>query len=428
MLTAADRYTSATVTWVPCQGWFSARPHDTPGWIGIEGDRIVEISTTRPATGSVLSIDSALYALPLLCDTHVHVYMEPWPVAPSQRSLPGGRELEIEVADALRRCDVALAGGIGLLRDMGDPHGVNLEVKRRLARRGAAAPALLACGPGFHRPGKYGRFLGVSRPTVADIRASIDELHRGGQIDFVKLVTTGIVDFAQQRVKQEPQYTVEELSEVVRHAHGLGYRVASHCSGAEGIDINLAAGVDFIEHAYFVREDQIDRMIEQGVAWTPTLAPVQVQRQHADCDWPADVRQNIELILHQHADRIAYATSKGAIVLAGTDAGSPGVEIGRGLHFELQCMAAARISAEQLLYIATIGNARALDAKRYTPTIEVGAPASFGLYARCPWRDIADLVSLRQVLCSGQPVRAGESSATTAEPSFSEAARQQQSA
>jgi imidazolonepropionase-like amidohydrolase len=114
------------------------------------------------------------------------------------------------------------------------------------------------------------------------------------------------------------------------------------------------------------------------------------------------------------------------MVLAGTDAGSPGVEIGRGLHFELQCMAAARISAEQLLYMATIGNARALDAKHYAPTIEVGAPASFGLYARCPWRDIANLASLRQVWCSGRPVRAGEGSATTAEASFCEAAQQQQ--
>jgi imidazolonepropionase-like amidohydrolase len=245
----------------------------------------------------------------------------------------------------------------------------------------------------------------VSRETVADIRSSIDELHRQGDVDFIKLVTTGIVDFAERRVKQAPQFTVDELTQVVAHAHGLGYKVASHCSGQEGIDINLAAGVDFIEHAYFIREDQIDQMIERGIAWTPTLAPVQAQGHHAECGWPDDVRRNIESILREHAARIAYAVSGGATVLVGTDAGSPGVEMGRGIHVELQRLATAGIPAEKLLRMATVGNARAVGAKDYSPTLEMGGPASFALYERCPWRDINNLDSLRHVFVSGRRVR-----------------------
>jgi imidazolonepropionase-like amidohydrolase len=334
----------------------------------------------------------------------VHVYLEPWPVAPAQRAAPGAKPFEQEIADALRRVDNALACGVGLLRDMGDPHGINIDVKRRLADRGRAAPELLVAGPGFHRPGKYGRFLGVCRETPADIRASIDELHRCGAIDFVKVVTTGIVDFAQRRVKQAPQFTVADLSDVVAHAHELGYKVASHCSGAEGIDVNLAAGVDFIEHAYFVREDQIDRMFEQGTAWTPTFAPVHVQGTSAECGWPDEVRRNIEAILDEHVARIAYAAAKGTTLLVGTDAGSPGVAMGRGLRTELERLADAGISAEKLLHMATVDNAIAIGASGHVSRLAVGSPASFALYEQCPWRDIRNLDSVRHVFWRGERV------------------------
>src|SRR5687768_6157657 len=146
MITAACP-TSTVVTWVPCQGWFSAQPHEGPAWIGVADGRIAQITTTPPAAGDALLVDESLYAVPLLADTHVHVYMEPWPVAPAGRALPGSKPFEDEVADALRRVDEAMANGVGLLRDFGDPLGINLEVKRRLASRGTAAPELLACGP-----------------------------------------------------------------------------------------------------------------------------------------------------------------------------------------------------------------------------------------------------------------------------------------
>lgn len=391
--------------WIACDGWFSERAHKGPAWLKIEAGLITEIASTAPRGAPVAreNVDR-LYLLPLLADTHVHVYMEPWPVDPAKRRPPGGDEFEIEVCRAMRRVDQALSEGIGLLRDMGDPHGINLEVKRRLAGRGGPAPELLVAGPGFHRPKKYGRYLGVAHDNVASILAAIDQLHRQREIDFIKVVTTGIVDFTEQRVKQAPQYTIEELTAVVDHAHKLGYQVASHCSGPEGIDINLAAGVDFIEHAYFVREDQVDRMAANGTRWTPTLAPVYAQTFHRETGWPEAVRQSIAAILDEHAVRIAYGRSRGASVLAGTDAGSPGVGMGAGLRIELERLATAGIAPEQLLQTATVGNAAAVGAKFYSPTLRVGGPASFALYRKCPWEDIRHLDTLRHVYVRGHRV------------------------
>lgn len=163
--------------------------------------------------------------------------------------------------------------------------------------------------------------------------------------------------------------------------------------------------MDFIEHAYFVREDQIDQMVEQGTAWTPTFAPVHVQGTDSECGWPDEVRRNIEAILDEHAQRIPYAAAKGATILVGTDAGSPGVEMGRGIRTELQRLAGARVPAETLLHIATLGSARAIVAMDYSPQLAVGLSASFALYERCPWRDIRNLDSLRHVFWRGQRIR-----------------------
>jgi imidazolonepropionase-like amidohydrolase len=55
--------------------------------------------------------------------------------------------------------------------------------------------------------------------------------------------------------------------------------------------------------------------------------------------------------------------------------------------------------------MATVGNARAIGAKDHAATLQIGAPASFALYERCPWRDVRNLDSLRHVFVAGQRVR-----------------------
>jgi len=53
---------------------------------------------------------------------------------------------------------------------------------------------------------------------------------------------------------------------------------------------------------------------------------------------------------------------------------------------------------------ATVGNAGAVGAEEYSPTIEAGDPASFGLYERCPWREVRNLDSLCHVFCRGERI------------------------
>ena len=394
--------------WLRCAGYFSESAHVGDCWIGIEEGKISGISRSIPESCDRLALDNlfgGLYAAPLLSDTHGHVYMEPWPLKPADRARPGGKAFEDEVVDAMGRVDKALNNGIGLIRDMGDPHGINLEVKRRLADRDQPCPELIVPGPAFHRPKKYGRFLGVGRETVADIEESIRELHAQGEIDFIKIVATGIVDFANKRMNQSPQFTRDELNEVVDFSHELGYKVAAHCSGEDGLDLCIETGVDFIEHGYFITEAQIDRMVDKKLAWTPTFAPVHAQGANEECGWSEEERRCIEEILNEHASGISYGRGQNALILAGTDAGSPGVELGKGLRIELNCLATSGYDPESLLRVATVVNGNACSSRKYVSKLEAGAPATFALYEQAPWEDISNLKTLKHVLWEGKAIR-----------------------
>ncbi len=388
--------------WIQCDAYFSERPRHGPFWLRIAEGKLAEIRTEQP-DARACNLGAKAYLLPLLADTHAHVFMDPWPLAPSNRSRPGSEAWEVEVQNGLARLQGALAMGVGFVRDMGDPLGINVEVKRRALANATPCPAYQVPGPAIHRPKKYGRFLGVARETMPEIHALIDELVEQQGIDFVKVTSTGIVDFATRRVKQTPQYTAEELRAVVEHAESLGLRVASHCSGQEGIDNNIAAGVHFVEHAYLIRPDQQSRLRDQGQFWTPTFAPVYQQSVHEECGWDALTRRSLFQILAEHDAAVARGHLDGMRLLAGTDAGSPGVEIGAGLIIELQNMAHT-IPWNNVLRTATAGNADACRHPGYTGRLDVGHPASFAVYAVPPWQDASQLGKPERVFLHGAPL------------------------
>jgi Amidohydrolase family len=399
---AGEHPSDDRLLWLCLEGYFSEHAHTGRCWIGLAGGVIRAIQSEAPLSGDRVNLPGHVYAVPLLSDTHVHYYMEPWPINPNNRAKPGSKPFEEEVQDALQRVDDALRCGMGYLRDMGDPHGINLEVRRRVRRSDRPTPELVTPGPAIHRPKKYGRYLGVAKETIDDIKRCIDELVDENDVDYIKLVATGIVNFDEKVVRQSPQYTVPDLIDVVGHAHARGKKVAAHCSGSEGLAICIEAGVDFIEHAYFITEPQIAGLINRRLVWTPTFAPVYTQGAYDECGWPQQTRDTIRDILREHAASVAKGREAGALLMAGTDAGCPGVDMARGIRCELNNMAAAGFNPSDLLRLATVNNAELCGAKQYTGLIEVGAAASFGVYRRPPWDDLSALDDLVTVFHQGQ--------------------------
>ena len=71
-----------------------------------------------------------------------------------------------------------------------------------------------------------------------------------------------------------PNYTVEELSAIVREAHALDKKTAAHTHSTEASRRCIEAGIDTIEHGCGLNDEMCARMAENGQFLIPTMRVV----------------------------------------------------------------------------------------------------------------------------------------------------------
>jgi imidazolonepropionase-like amidohydrolase len=155
-------------------------------------------------------------------------------------------------------------------------------------------------------------------------------------------------------VKGKPQFNTEELRLIVRLARQQGLRTLVHCSGIDGLETAVAAGVDSIEHGFFMTRGVLEGMAEKEIAWVPTFSPVHFQWQSPEiAGWNEQTVANLRRILDSHFEHVALAAELGVPLIAGSDAGSHGVRHGQALIDELDFFARAGLPMADILRAAT---------------------------------------------------------------------------
>lgn len=369
---------------------------------GVVTERLPLESIPKDVSSENLLDLRGLVVLSPLMDTHVHVYMNPWPLSPSQRVDPGSEGFSKELEAAFCRMREAHAAGVGILRDLGDPMEINLAAAN-LASGDSSLPRLLAAGAACFREGRYGRFLGKPTRDLASLLDAIRAASADPRVHLIKLVPTGIINFKKGMVTTAPQFTADEFGPAVALAHDLGKKVAAHCSGEEGVRLAAEAGVDFIEHGYFIARDTLDLMAKKDLVWTPTFAPVHTQWHHsATCGWDGETRAHLRRILDGHAESLRYARSIGVRIMAGSDAGGVGVSHGGGVLLELGLMQEAGLRPVDLLQMATSQGPLWTGALPEHVFPACGSPADFIVGEPGVLTDVRKLASLRLVSRDGR--------------------------
>jgi imidazolonepropionase-like amidohydrolase len=206
------------------------------------------------------------------------------------------------------------------------------------------------------------------------------------------LIPTGIINFKKGAVTTEPQMTTAEVSELVAAAKSFSKQTFAHASGDAGIERAIDAGVDSVEHGFFVRDDQLAKMRDRQIAWIPTFAPVQEQVDHADLmGWDAEVIANLKKILDQHAESLVKAHALGVQIIAGSDAGSVGVAHGIGFLYELELMERAGLSPLAVINAATGTSSNRLTFKEKFGQIKPGFQSRFILTRASPLESVSNL-------------------------------------
>jgi imidazolonepropionase-like amidohydrolase len=381
--------------------YFCGRQHHDAGPYAfhLQHGRIVAITAATPAVAG--DHERVAFLMPGLVEAHGHLFLDGAARGGAYRGPgpPGDLARLTAIAEAnVRR---AFACGISLIRDAGDRHGINDAARERSRRTPAGRPAIRSPGSAIRRAGSYGKFMAMEVATSDDAVGAVERLARTA--DDIKIILTGIVDFAAGAVTEGPQFDAPTLRRMVECAHRHGRPVFVHCSGEAGIERAIAAGVDSIEHGYFMTRDALQAMAERGIAWVPTVAPVHFQWAHPEvAGWPAQTVAHLRRILDAHLGHIALADQLGVRLIAGSDAGSPGVPHGDGLIDELF-----------LLVEAGLPMARALAAATAVPRahwgcagaqLQPGSPADFIVLGASPVAAPGALRGPVQHYVAGQPV------------------------
>jgi len=320
------------------------RYHQDPATLLIDGTRIVDVLPGEHAIGE--SLGRHVFVMPGLVEAHCHMFLDGADTDAARRAayLEAPREQMMETAR--RNVERSLRHGVTLVRDAGDRYGINHGIRAE-----SKLCTVRSAGIALRRPRRYGAFMAREIANMDELRAAVREA--AASVDDLKIIETGIIDFEAGLVKGEPQFDAEALGLIVELARAEGIRTFAHCSGTAGIEIAVDAGVDSIEHGFFITRSILRKMADRGTAWVPTFSPVDFQwRRPEVAGWSAQTVGKLRGILDAHREHVALAAEMGVQLVAGSDAGSPGVDHGRGLIDEVFQFLTCGLTPQQALHAA----------------------------------------------------------------------------
>lgn len=304
------------------------------GTLGITNGRIVNI--TDMPTSSVTLDFSNFTVMPSLIDCHVHL------------DLPYNRkETSVDRAQRL------LEAGIGAIRDSGS----------RQASFSSQSPlTIVHTGHAISRAGHYGTNLGTAVQNVSEAEQLIAKLADSGAKQ-IKIIASGIFSFSNYGDTGAIPFTTYELARMVAQANTYGLKVMAHATGNEAVLRCIEAGVDSIEHGYFMTEHTLEKLATTKIPWIPTLIPVAVHLSapHLLSRLTVLQRETVSRTLARHQQLVTKAATLGVCIGAGTDAGAIGVPHGTSLSWELAELANCGLSFATVLKSATSFAAKICD-------------------------------------------------------------------
>lgn len=212
--------------------------------------------------------------------------------------------------------------GVTYVREGGDPYGASL-----LAGRLASEYGIEYRSPVFaiHKNGHYGKIVGRGFDTLKEYHQRVLEAASEGA-DFIKIMTTGLLDFNDDGKVTGTPVDEAEVREMVHIAHEEGFVVMSHTNGIYGTRAAIEAGVDSLEHGNYMDAETIAMLADSNTVWVPTLVTV---RNLVGCGRYEDSVLNP--IIHQAEVLVRLAYQKKVKVAPGSDAGAYMVPHGKGI-------------------------------------------------------------------------------------------------
>ncbi|MGV3696942.1 amidohydrolase family protein [Flavobacterium sp.] len=317
--------------------------------------------------------------MPGWIDMHVHLEGETSPTAYLE-------EFSLNDADVAYNAEMygktTLMSGFTTVRDLGGS-GVNVALRNAINSGKVIGPRIftaeksLASTGGHADPtngyrkdlmGNPGPKEGVVN-SLEDARQAVRQRYKNGA-DWIKITATGGV-LSVAKSAGNPQFTQEEIEEIVSTAKDYGMKVAAHAHGDEGMQRAVKAGVKTIEHGTEMSDATMDLMIKYNAYLVPTITAGKEVESNAKKPgyYPGIVVPKALAIGPKIQGTFGKAYKKGVPIAFGTDAGV----FQHGLNArEFIYMTEAGMPIMKALQCATITNAMLLDMDKQIGSVEAG--------------------------------------------------------
>ena len=217
--------------------------------------------------------------------------------------------------------------GITFVRDGGDALGVSARAKELAPEYGIDYRTPVFA---IHKEGHYGSIVGKNFSTMPEFHKRVLEA-KEQSADFIKIMTTGLLDFNAHGAITGTPLDATEVKEMVHIAHEEGMAVMSHTNGTYGVQAAVEAGVDSLEHGNYMNEESLAMLSESHTVWVPTLVTVRNllgDGRYAD--------ETLRPIIETAEENVRKAFGLGVKVAPGSDAGAYRVLHGQGIQGEMQ--------------------------------------------------------------------------------------------
>lgn len=355
-------------------------------WVHVEGERIVEVTSSEPKAPASATRLEAHTLIPGMIDCHVHFAISGGPDWLSEAREP----YATACWRAAKHARDTLRAGFTTVRTLGGRDGADPAMRDARARGLVEGPRIVATNLVVCITGGHGAWIGREADGPDDVRKAVREQLKAGA-DVVKFIATGGV----MTPNVEPgaqQLTFEELQAGIEEAHKAGFKTAAHAHGADGILAAVKAGVDSIEHGSFMTDEAMDLMKQRGTCYSVTLCSGEGffdAPPGAVADWAIEKGRRVRAAMH---DTFRRACAKGVKLVLGTDAGTPFNLHGDNAR-ELAIMVSLGLDPLDALRAGTRNGAELLGKLDQLGTIEPGKLADLVL---CGADVVADIGRLRR--------------------------------
>jgi imidazolonepropionase-like amidohydrolase len=374
----------------------------------VEGERIAAIGNVgevKIPDGAQQIDTSGTWLIPGLMNMHVHLGLV----------LPGKMKAELqgesEAALALRMAMNAresLQAGVTTIRLTGDRGHADLDLMRAINKGQAHGPRIFSAGEELTITAGHGSKLpGKTNYDGPDelVKAARTQISAGAK--WLKILISGGIATDGGGLA-EALMTPEEIRAVIDAGHRFGVKVTAHSGSPAATSVAVDAGLDCVEHGYFLDRPTLKKMKEHGTWLVPTIVVSQPATEPffkaiGSPPWYLE-RRNAAGKAHWKA--LQMAIEEGVNIALGTDQLPHEPNDGTTATVrEAQYYVEAGMTPLQALRSATIEPAVLLEAEDKIGSLEEGKYADIVAVDKDPTEDIKALRNILLVMKGGKVYR-----------------------